>query len=44
MKYQIPLYLQLKESLADKIESGVFLPGEILPSERMLASELGVNR
>lgn len=35
---------QVAELLADEIERGVFAPGEALPSEAGLASELGVSR
>lgn len=44
MKYQMPLYMQLKDSLAKRIEAKEFLPGETLPSERMMAQEFDVNR
>lgn len=44
MKYSIPLYLQLYNSLLEKIESGYYIPGQMLDSERAMASEFGVNR
>ena len=44
MKYSIPLYLQLYNSLLEKIESGCYIPGQMLDSERSMASEFGVNR
>ncbi len=39
-----PFYLQLAQLVEAKISSGELLPGEKLPPERKLASELGVNR
>ncbi|WP_088811070.1 MULTISPECIES: PLP-dependent aminotransferase family protein [unclassified Listeria] len=39
-----PFYLQLVQLVEAKISSGELLPGEKLPPERKLASELGVNR
>lgn len=44
MKYSIPLYLQLYNSLLEKIESGYYIHGQMLDSERDMASEFGVNR
>ena len=44
MKYSIPLYLQLYNSLLEKIESGYYIPGQMLDSERAMASEYSVNR
>ena len=44
MKYSIPLYLQLYNSLLEKIESGCYIPGQMLDSERAMASEYSVNR
>lgn len=40
----IPLYIQIAESLLDRIESGELEPGDRLPSERELSRKLGVNR
>ncbi len=40
----VPLYLQIKAELQAKIESGDLKPGEQLPTERELATELGVSR
>jgi GntR family transcriptional regulator len=40
----VPLYVQIAESLLDKIESGELVPGDRLPSERELSEKLGVNR
>lgn len=44
MRYSIPLYLQLYNSLLEKIESGYYIPGQMLDSERVMASEFEVNR
>lgn len=43
-KTSIPLYVQIAESLLDRIESGELQPGDRLPSERDLSKMLGVNR
>lgn len=40
----VPLYVQIAESLLDRIESGRLLPGDRLPPERELSEGLGVNR
>lgn len=40
----LPLYLQIAESLLDRIESGDLAPGDRLPPERDLSERLGVNR
>ena len=40
----IPLYVQIAESLLDRIESSELRPGDRLPSERELSDMLGVNR
>lgn len=39
-----PLYLQVKEKIAALIDSGEYLPGEMIPSEREMAKEFDVNR
>jgi GntR family transcriptional regulator, arabinose operon transcriptional repressor len=39
-----PIYWQLAETLKDRIKSGEFLPGTLMPSENMLAREFGVSR
>ena len=39
-----PLYRQLRSALTHAIESGQFNVGELLPSSRALASELGLSR
>jgi len=40
----IPLYVQIAESLLDRIESGKLRPGDRLPPERNLSKMLSVNR
>jgi DNA-binding GntR family transcriptional regulator len=40
----VPLYYQLQELLKEQIESSVWLPGDVLPSEPELARTLGVSR
>ena len=38
-----PLYLQLRDALAERISSGNWRPGAIIPSESDLAREFGVS-
>lgn len=40
----VPLYVQIADSLLDRIESGRLLAGDRLPPERELSQGLGVNR
>ena len=40
----VPLYYQLQEQLKEQIESGVWKPGERLPSEPELARRYGISR
>lgn len=40
----LPLYVQIAESLLNRIESGDLAPGDRLPPERDLSERLGVNR
>lgn len=40
----VPLYYQLQEVLKEQIESGVWRPGQTLPSEPALARGFGVSR
>ena len=40
----VPLYFQLQELLKEQIESGIWMPGDTLPSEPDLARRLGVSR
>ena len=44
MDVRIPLYLQLKNTLLNRIDNGELLPGERLESERDLSEKYGVNR
>lgn len=39
-----PLYLQIKEKITALIDSGEYLPGEMIPSEREMAKTFGINR
>ena len=38
-----PLYLQLRDALAERIARGEWKPGTVLPAEGNLARELGVS-
>jgi GntR family transcriptional regulator len=38
-----PLYLQVRDVLAERIVSGDLLPGSAIPSETDLAREIGVS-
>lgn len=40
----LPLYVQLRDALAARIESGVWNPGERIPTEMELMREYGVGR
>jgi GntR family transcriptional regulator len=40
----VPLYYQLQEILKEQIESGVWRPGDTLPSEPELARRYGISR
>lgn len=39
-----PLYLQLAETLREQIRSGIFLPGERIPTESDLSTSFGLSR
>lgn len=39
-----PLYVKVQDIIMKKIEDGEYLPGEKLPSERVLAEMYGINR
>lgn len=39
-----PLYIQLKETILQRIKDGEYLPGEKIPSEREMASIYKINR
>lgn len=40
----LPRYYQVYSSLKERIQSGEFLPGDALPSERQLVQDYGVSR
>ncbi len=40
----IPIYYQLKEWLRGEIASGVWKPGDLIPSERELSGKFGISR
>jgi GntR family transcriptional regulator len=40
----IPRYLQLKEILREKVRSGEWVPGDLIPSERELSEQYGISR
>lgn len=40
----LPLYVQIKDQLQERIEHGLLLPGTKLPATRTFARELGVSR
>lgn len=40
----IPIYLQVKDFVLEKIKSGEFKPGSKIPTERELSTELGISR
>lgn len=44
MAYQIPLYIQLKETIASRIKDKEYLPGAKIPSEREMSDTYGINR
>jgi DNA-binding GntR family transcriptional regulator len=39
-----PLYVQLARAVRQQIEAGELRPGEVLPSEKLMAAEWGVSR
>jgi GntR family transcriptional regulator len=43
-KNGIPIYIQLKNQIKDLVQRGVWATGHRLPTERELASQLGVSR
>ncbi|MBR3151805.1 MAG: GntR family transcriptional regulator [Erysipelotrichaceae bacterium] len=43
-EYKMPIYLQLRELIRNKIEEGEYLPGTAIPSENKLAETFGLNR
>lgn len=42
--FGMPIYLQVKAHILDKIKNGYYRPGDKLPTERDLARELGISR
>ena len=42
--YRSPLYLQLREVIRSKIESGEYPPGTCIPSESTLSKIYGIHR
>ncbi len=42
--YKMPIYLQLREIIRNKIEDGEYMPGTAIPSENTLAQTFGINR
>ncbi len=44
MDYRVPLYIQLKEMILQRIADGEYLPGERIPSEREMATTYKINR
>jgi len=44
MGEKTPAYIRLKEWIQERIESGALVPGDALPSERMLAEQHGLSR
>jgi len=43
-KIGVPIYLQVKAYVLDKIKTGHYKPGDKLPAERQLAEKLGISR
>ena len=43
-EYKMPIYLQLRELIRNKIEEGEYMPGTAIPSENKLAETFGLNR
>ena len=41
--YNHPIYVQLREVIRSKIESGEYLPGVAIPSEQTLATTYGIS-
>ncbi|MFL0250529.1 GntR family transcriptional regulator [Clostridium neuense] len=44
MASKIPMNIQLKDLIKEKIETGIYKYGELIPSERELAATYGLNR
>ncbi len=43
-KNHLPLYIQLKEWIAERVDTGEWKPGMQLPSERVLCDDLNISR
>lgn len=43
-KLGVPIYLQVKAHILDKIKTGCYKPGDKLPTERRLSEQLGISR
>ena len=43
-KIGVPIYLQVKAYVLDKIKTGYYKPGDKLPAERQLSEMLGISR
>ncbi|MTT31303.1 aminotransferase class I/II-fold pyridoxal phosphate-dependent enzyme [Terrilactibacillus sp. BCM23-1] len=43
-KSKQPIYRQISDQLREKIMKGEYTPGSVLPTERKLAEQIGVNR
>jgi DNA-binding transcriptional regulator YhcF (GntR family) len=43
LQSDVPIYLQLSNQIIEGIASGALRPGELLPSVRSLAADLGIN-
>ena len=41
---RIPIYLQLKELIKERILQGEYRPGQLIPSERELCMQYGISR
>src|SRR4051812_33995940 len=44
MDYPPPRYVQLVRTLQERIDSGQYAPGDLMPSEHQLLREFGVSR
>ena len=42
--YKMPIYLQLREIIRNKIDDGEYMPGTAIPSANKLAETFGINR
>ena len=43
MQSEVPIYLQLRNEIVKGIGRGEFEPGELLPTVRQMATDLGIN-